>query len=167
MRALKIVAVAVLSLVLGFATYQQETASRYHLDTLRKECYRTTRIFGLPIARWQSSVHDEYGNTYSAITGAEPRPEHWLQMRPDSVRSLWGGKDICFGLGYELRERCDLLERVYGRFPAKLSQAQAAAYIRRIDELVPADFRNRPEPDVEQIHRLRKELGLRSFYDSK
>lgn len=167
MRLLKIIAIGGGSLLLGLLTYQQEFASRYHMDTLRKESYRTTRVFGVPIARRQTSTQDDYRNTFSEITGATPLEAHWLQMRPDCVRSLWGEKDICFGLGYELRERHDLLEAVYRRFPAQLSQAQAAAYIRRIDELVPADFRHSRETNLEQVHLLRKELGLRSAYDSK
>ena len=167
MRALKVMAIGGGAILVGLLTYRQEFAARYHLDTLRKESYRTTRVFGVPIARHQTSTQDDYRNTFAEITGTTPLEAHWLQMRPDCVRSLWGETDICFGLGYELRERQALLEAVFRRFPAQLSRAQAAAFIKRIDELVPADFRQRREPNLEQIHLLRKELGLKSADDSK
>ncbi len=165
MRTLKLFAVTLGLLLLGIVSYRQETASRYHLDTLRKESYCTTRIFGLPVARRQTFIEDDYSKTYLAITGTEPLQAHWHQMRADYIRSLWGAENRCFGLGYELRERRNLLQAVYSRFPAPLTQTQAAAYLRRIDELVPVDFNQRREPNLEQIHLLRKELGLKSYHD--
>ena len=86
-------------------------------------------------------------------------------MRPDCVRSLFWRKDICFGWNSELRERRTLLEAVYSRFPALLTQTQAAVYLRRIDVLVPVEFYQRHEPNLEQIDLLRKELGLKSYGD--
>src|SRR5688572_8506783 len=128
MRPLTAIAIAGGSLLLGLLTYQQEFASRFHLDTLRMESYRTTRIFGVPIERHQTSAQDDHGNKFLEITGVAPLEAHWLQMRPDCVRTLWSETDICFRLRHKFSERRDLLEAVYLRFPAQFSQAQAAAY---------------------------------------
>jgi hypothetical protein len=148
------------AILLAVATYRVEYASRYHLDSLREERHVTTRVLGIPVWSREGRLEDPYAGLYRKITGRPPDPHRWKQMRADCVSSLWMTIFRCGGLGHEIQQRQEMLGAVYQRYADTGSQSEAAAQIRRIDELLPC-LHGAPEIlDFESIEVMRKELGL-------
>jgi len=147
--------------VLVAASYRVESSSRIHTDTLRREWFTTTRILGIPLVRREGPPNDPFPGVYTAITGRQPNPAHWMQRPVDHIQSLTGSIYLCHGMSSEFRERSALLEAVYQQFGIGMPRAQAAALFDRINELVPPKNESDVMPYYTKLDRLRRELGFK------
>lgn len=149
------------AVLLAIATYRQEHSSRYHLDSLREERRSTTRVFGVPVWSAEQSSDDPYAGLYSQITGRPPDPNRWKQMPADFICSLWMSTHHCYIFSVEFQWRRELIAAVYQRYRSGWSQPEAAAQIRRIDDLLPIPENPLDKLDLAGVDVLRKELGLK------
>lgn len=154
------------AVLLVIATYRQEHSSRCHLDSLREERRITTRVFGVPVWSTEQQPDDPYAGLYSQITGRPPDPNHWKQMSANFVGSHFVGSLLVGGVrcgesNVEFRERRELLAAVFQRYRSGGLQSEAAAQIRRIDDLLPPPANPQYNLDLARVDALRKELGLK------
>ena len=139
-------------------TYRKEYQFRYHLDTLRKERFVTTRILGIPVSRRDVRAGDQYGDTYAQITGGQPADTRWMVMPPDYIEGLNGGFR-CHNYGFEFHTRRQLLSKVFDRFKSGMPRDTATELIKRIDVVVPVQPGNQTI-NFEDVDEIRAELGL-------
>ena len=149
----------IVAAALGSLTYSKEYQFRYHLDTLRKERFSTTRIIGIPVARSEGKVVDQYGDIYTRITGVPPDASHWKVMPPDYIKGFNGGFR-CHNYGIEFHTRRQVLGAVFDEFKAGMPRDTAAELIRRIDTALPIQQGNRITFNSDGVANIRKELGL-------
>jgi len=161
MRAIAIIAIIIAFAVLGVWSYRVDYSSRTHTDTLRHECWITTRIFGFPIARQDGEPWDRFHGAYTAISGREPDPARWRPETTDCVQTMGGAALIsCYFIPHGVRERMDLLEALYTRFNNGMPGELAAEYFARIESLTPPAADAEWEIYFQKVKVLRREIAL-------
>ena len=152
--------------LLAASTCSEESWSRYHADSLRKERFTTTRILGFPVRTETGIVEDAFPGVFTQITKEDLDPDRWLKMRPDYVRSLLrGGPERCYGYPSDLRERHKLLTALFQQYQATSNRERAKKQLEQVDRVASYPSNSRHEIDVPALDELRKELGLKPYID--